>query len=67
MRLAWFATSGEFDHDRTGRAETEMETTSDNTWTAPTVTEATPVHLWLLLRDSRGGVDFAGYHLTVVP
>lgn len=67
MRLAWFATAGEFDHDRTGRAETEMETTSDNTWTAPVVTAPTPVYLWLVLRDSRGGVDFAGYTLTVVP
>jgi hypothetical protein len=67
MRLAWFASAGEFDHDRTGRAETEAETTSDNTWTAPVVTAPTPVYLWLVLRDSRGGVDFAAYALTVLP
>ena len=35
------------------------------TWTAP----PTPgtVHLWLVLRDSRGGVDFAAYDVVVVP
>jgi hypothetical protein len=67
MRLAWFASAGEFEHDRTGRAATETETSSDNTWTAPVVTAPTPVYLWLVLRDSRGGVDFAGYRLTVIP
>jgi hypothetical protein len=25
------------------------------------------VHLWVVLRDSRGGLDFAGYELVVVP
>jgi hypothetical protein len=67
MRLAWFASDGEFDHDRTGRAESEPETTSDNTWTAPVVSAPTPVYLWLVLRDSRGGVDFAAYDLSVIP
>jgi hypothetical protein len=67
LRLFWFATDGEFAHDRTGRSEDDPETTSDNTWTAPHVAGATPVHLWLVLRDSRGGVDFVGYDLTVSP
>lgn len=67
MRLGWFASDGEFDHDRTGHTEDDLATTSDNQWTAPLVTAATPVHLWLVLRDSRGGVDFASYELTVTP
>jgi hypothetical protein len=67
LRFSWFATDGDFEHDRTGRAEDDLETTSDNHWTAPTVSTPTPVHMWLVLRDSRGGVDFAGYELTVNP
>ena len=41
-----------------------METTSDNTWTAPA--DAGTVSLWVVLRDSRGGVAFAPYTATVV-
>ena len=67
LRLFWFATDGEFAHDRTGRAEDDPATTSDNTWTAPQLTAAAMIHLWLVLRDSRGGVDFASYDLTVNP
>jgi len=67
MSLGWFATAGAFEHDRTGRAESDPETTSDNTWTSPAVNEVTSVSLWLVLRDSRGGVDFASYQLTVAP
>jgi hypothetical protein len=67
LSLAWFASAGEFEHDRTGRAETDVETTSDNTWTAPSAGEPMLVHLWLVLRDSRGGVDFASYQVTVTP
>ena len=39
--------------------------TADNVWVAPSA--AGPVHLWLVLRDSRGGVDFAEYELDVSP
>jgi hypothetical protein len=31
------------------------------------VGEPTLVYLWLVLRDSRGGVDFASYQVTVLP
>jgi hypothetical protein len=67
LRFSWFATDGEFEHDRTGRAEDDFATTSDNAWTASTVSAPTPVHMWLVLRDSRGGVDFAGYEIMVSP
>jgi hypothetical protein len=57
LSVSWFATDGSFEHDRTGRGESETDLTTDNVWTAP----VTPglVHLWFLLRDIRGGVDFA--------
>ena len=65
MRVSWFATAGAFDHDVTGRAADDPALTADNDWVAP----ATPgaVHLWLVLRDSRGGVDFAAYELDISP
>jgi hypothetical protein len=63
MRVSWFATAGSFAHEITGRAEDETATSSDNVWTAPTM--GGPVHLWIVLRDSRGGSDFAGYDLAV--
>jgi hypothetical protein len=64
LRLSWFATGGEFAHDRSGTTETDIYTfTTDNLWTAP----STPglVHLWFVLRDSRGGVDFAEGQIDV--
>jgi hypothetical protein len=64
MRVSWFATAGSFDHDSTGRGEDEMETTTEDVWTAPK--DAGPVTLWTVLRDSRGGVDWRSYALTVV-
>ena len=65
LSVAWFATDGSFQSDRTGRGETEMELTTDDVWTAPMT--AGLVHFWVLLRDSRGGVDFAETALMVGP
>lgn len=63
MQVAWFANDGVLDTESTGRASTDLATTSDNGWTAP----ATPgvTHFWVVLRDSRGGVDFAEYEVLV--
>lgn len=65
LSVSWFATDGSFAHDRTGRGETETELTTDDAWTAP----RTPglVHVWIVLRDIRGGVDFAEAALMVGP
>jgi hypothetical protein len=67
LRLSWFATGGVFQHDRTGRTESEPETDrfTQDLWTAPLT--AGLVHLWLVLRDSRGGVDFAEAQIDVTP
>jgi hypothetical protein len=65
MRVSWFSGSGLFALDTSGRLEAELETSADNQWTAPTTPG--PIHLWAVLRDSRGGTDFAEYQLEVTP
>ena len=66
LRLSWFATAGELEHERTGRAADETDTPfSRNSWRAPAVPGL--VHLFVVLRDSRGGVDFATAQLEVTP
>jgi hypothetical protein len=42
-----------------------MGTTTDDGWDAPG--DAGTVHLWIVLRDSRGGVAFAEDDLVVGP
>jgi hypothetical protein len=67
MSVSWYATDGSFEHDRTGRGETEMDLSTRNRWTAPPVATATLVHVWIVLRDSRGGIDFAESLVEVRP
>jgi hypothetical protein len=63
MRVSWFVSGGALDTDRTGRDEGDLATTTDDGFTAP----GTPgtVHVWLVLRDSRGGVDFGAADIDV--
>jgi hypothetical protein len=63
IAVAWYTTGGTFDLDRTGRVATDLTTTSDNGWTAP----STPgtVHVWIVLRDNRGGSGWAEYVFDV--
>jgi hypothetical protein len=63
IHVAWYATGGSFDADRTGREGTDMVTTSDNGWRAPSA--AGTVHLWVVLADDRGGVGWEGFTLAV--
>lgn len=65
LRVSWFATGGVFDHDVTGREAEDGALSTGNDWVAPEA--GGPIHLWLVLRDSRGGVDFAELALEVVP
>ena len=65
LRLSWFATGGAFEHDATGRSQSEMETFTQNVWTAPMTPG--PVYFWTVLRDDRGGVDFAAAEIVVTP
>ncbi len=63
MQVAWYSSGGALDTESTGRASNDPATTTDNGWDAPTT--AGTVHLWIVLRDSRGGVDFATYDMVV--
>jgi hypothetical protein len=65
MQVAWYSTGGALDSESTGRAADDLATTTDDGWDAP----STPgtVHLWIVLRDSRGGTAFAEYDLIVGP
>jgi hypothetical protein len=65
LSVSWFATGGAFAAEVTGSAEDDPATTTATTWTAPA--DPGVVHAWLVLRDSRGGVDFAAYDITVLP
>ncbi|MES1175819.1 MAG: hypothetical protein ABUL62_15970 [Myxococcales bacterium] len=65
LRVAWYVDGGKLDTEATGRAEEDLQLVTNNRWSAP---ERSGVyHLWLVLRDSRGGVDFARYELSVAP
>jgi hypothetical protein len=63
VRVFWYATSGTFASDVTGRAEGDEATTVSNVWTAPS--EGGTFWLWVVVRDSRGGIDFATYAIEV--
>ncbi len=63
MQVAWYSSGGALDTQSTGRASDDLATTTDNAWDPPDA--AGTVHLWIVLRDSRGGVDFAAYDLVV--
>ena len=65
LRLSWFATAGALEHDATGRSATETETFTQNVWTAPMTPG--PVYFWTVLRDNRGGIDFATAEVDVTP
>jgi hypothetical protein len=65
MQVAWYTSAGALDTESTGRASDDLTTTTENGWTAPRTTGI--FHLWVVLRDSRGGVDFSESELAVVP
>lgn len=63
LAVAWFVTAGSVDSDVTGRTESDAGTNATNVWHAPTAPGV--VHLWTVLRDSRGGSSAASYELVV--
>jgi hypothetical protein len=63
LRVAWYATAGTFDLTSTGRAASERDATSDNTWTAPD--EPGPATIWVVLRDDRGGASWRALTIDV--
>lgn len=63
LRVSWFVTAGEITDEVTGRGEDDHGLTTTTVWQAPATAGA--VHVWLVLRDSRGGVDFAAHAIEV--
>ncbi len=63
MRMSWYANAGTFASDKNGRDENDAALFVDNVWTAPDVPGV--AHLWLVLRDARGGTAVADYAITV--
>lgn len=63
ISATWFATGGVLDLARNGRGGEDLVTSASNVWTAPD--EAGEVWLAVVLRDERGGVDYAGFRVEV--
>ncbi len=63
LHMSWFVTGGTFEHDRTGVAAGQTASSTSNQWTAPA--QNGTIYLWLVLRDSRGGVDYKSYQIQV--
>ncbi len=64
VRVSWFATGGQFEHERTGRGESDVGASdSEKGWVAP----GTPgeVRVWSVIRDDRGGVGWRVCRVTV--
>lgn len=63
IRASWFSTAGELDVDRTGRDESDLASTTDNGFVTPS--NEGDVHVWLVLRDDRGGSSFTRHVIRV--
>jgi hypothetical protein len=64
IRVSWFASGGVLASERTGRTEDDMEASADNVWSTPDVGTA---HLWLVVRDTRGGTAFESFDVEITP
>ncbi|HEY0192457.1 MAG TPA: hypothetical protein VGC42_15160 [Kofleriaceae bacterium] len=64
MRLSWFATGGALAVDASAVGETDPATTVSTTWHTPA---AGPATLWLVLRDSRGGLAVQTVQVDIAP
>ena len=64
IRVSWFVSDGELASERTGRTEDETDAFADNTWTTG---DPGPAHLWIVVRDSRGGMALESFDLTITP
>lgn len=64
MRLSWFATGGTLAVDASAVSEADPATSVSTTWHTPA---AGPAHLWLVLRDSRGGIATHDLAVDIAP
>ena len=61
--MSWFATAGSLAVDASAVGESDPATTVSTTWHTPA--SGGLVYLWVVLRDSRGGIATASAALTV--
>jgi hypothetical protein len=62
LRVSWFATGGALAVDASLVGEADLATSASTTWHTPS---AGPAWLWVVLRDSRGGVAAQALSITV--
>jgi len=60
LRVSWFSTAGTFASDRTSPAGGEPS--ADNTFFPPNSPQG--IHVWAVLRDSRGGMDWRSFEVS---
>ena len=65
MRVSWFATAGTLPVDATAVGEADPATSASTVWHTPAT--AGPVWLWVVLRDSRGGLATQGISVVIGP
>ena len=65
MRVSWFATAGTLPVDATAVGEGDPATSASTTWHTPATPG--PVWLWVVLRDSRGGIAAQTIPVTIAP
>jgi hypothetical protein len=67
MTVAWYASSGHFDNEQTGREESEASSnqSSDNVWRVGE--KSGDATLWVVVRDSRGGQSWEIRQFEVTP
>jgi hypothetical protein len=63
IRVAWYASAGSFEEEQTGREEGDAELSTSNVWRTPA--RSGIATLWLVIRDSRGGVSWETYRVEV--
>jgi len=64
MRLSWFATGGTLPADASAVGETDTATRVSTIWHTPAAGTA---YVWLVLRDSRGGIATQTLRVEVAP
>ena len=62
ITVSWYSNAGKYANERTGAGEDDTSNVSSNAWTAPGSGEA---RLWVVIRDSRGGVGFNEFRVQV--
>jgi hypothetical protein len=66
ISVAWYTSNGHFDEEQTGRDEGEAQSgqATTNTWRPAS---AGPASVWLVIRDTRGGLSWKTFRFSVTP